>query len=201
LSASLCFCQHCARLRRRRRPSGPRHSRKPLFRQHFPKLAPGAHCIVRAGRHFREIVVLGRFSRSRRACPARGAPGDFGPCSGALWPPPEGRRRRLGTLACFPCSGTCRLRLRRTGAAALATWSAQHRPPATKLSGRSRPKRASEASSSGVQPGPAHARNRRVPAEHGTKNNHNKSRRMPTARPPGANRGTSSRARISCPPR
>jgi len=39
-----------------------------------------------AGRHLREIAVFGPFRRSRRACPARGAPGDFGPWSGALWP-------------------------------------------------------------------------------------------------------------------
>jgi len=44
-----------------------------------------AQSTMRAGRHFREMAVLGRFARSRCVCPVRGAPGGLGPCSGALW--------------------------------------------------------------------------------------------------------------------
>jgi len=35
---------------------------------------------MRAGRRFWEIAFLGRFARSRRVCPVRGAPGGLGPC-------------------------------------------------------------------------------------------------------------------------
>jgi hypothetical protein len=64
----------------RRAPSrsGPRFGAKTALHRQFSER-------MRAGRHFRKIVVLGRFARPRCVCPVRGAPGDLGPCSGALW--------------------------------------------------------------------------------------------------------------------